>query len=68
MSLNRVCKQYRLRCVVPLKTLAGSQYKTLWAFENGQSSNLNHLKTYIDLAIENGELDLLFEMFKGVYK
>lgn len=53
------CRKYRIEKGATLIELTGgSQIKTLSAFEMGRSSNINHLKPYIELSLQYNEVDL----------
>ena len=50
--IGNYCREYRLKHNITLKTLAGeNRIKTLSAFEMGRSSNIEHLKLYMQLSI-----------------
>lgn len=48
-EIGKYCKEYRNEVLhMTLKEVAGSKYKSLWAFENGKSSNLKYLAMYLE--------------------
>ena len=49
--IGNYCREYRLKHGVTLKQLAGDKIGTISAFENGRSSNIEHLKLYMQLSI-----------------
>lgn len=57
--IGEYCRKYRIEKGATLIELTGgSQIKTLSAFEMGRSSNINHLKPYIELSLKYNEVDL----------
>ena len=50
--VGNYCREYRLKHGVTLKQLVGDKVGTISAFENGRSSNIEHLKLYMKLSIE----------------
>lgn len=57
--IGEYCRKYRIEKGATLIELTGgSQIKTLSAFEMGRSSNINHLKPYIELSLQYNEVDL----------
>ena len=50
--IGNYCREYRLKHGVTLKQLSGDRIGTLSAFENGRSSNIEHLKLYMQLSVE----------------
>ena len=50
MKVGEICKEYRIKYITDnLKEFArmiGINYKTLWSFENGQSTNYTILYKY----------------------
>lgn len=60
MCIGKVCKQFRTDLNVKLIELTNNNYKNLWSFENGRSTNINHLSLYIELAFKRGELETLY--------
>lgn len=59
--IGTICREYRLEKGVNLTVLANgnSNYQTLYSFEQNKSTNYNHIKTYIKLADQFGEVDIL---------
>lgn len=49
--IGNYCREYRLKHGVTLKQLSGDRIGTLSAFENGRSSNIEHLKLYMQLSV-----------------
>lgn len=64
-SIQKFCKNFRKRTLN--KTLRdielqqGINIKTLSAFENGRSSNINHLETYVKACDTEYHVKLLIE-------
>lgn len=57
--IGEYCRKYRIEKGATLIELTGgSQIKTLSAFEMGRSSNINHLKPYIELSLQYNEVYL----------
>lgn len=57
--IGEYCRKYRIeRGATLIELTGGSQIKTLSAFEMGRSSNINHLKPYIELSLKYNEVDL----------
>lgn len=55
--IGEYCKRYRASKGVTLKSLVGEdRAKTVSAFENGRSTNVNHLSHYLKLAAREGDL------------
>lgn len=57
--LGNYCRQYRLEKSVTLTSISDNMthLKALSSFEHGRSSNINHLKVYIELAKQLNDLD-----------
>lgn len=53
MSLNKHCKEYRLRNGFKLSDISPGKIKTLSSFENGKSNTINNVKLYSDHAKNN---------------
>ncbi len=61
-EIARYCKEFRLEILSltlrELCELSGTNLKTLSAFENGRSSNLGHVITYVEVG--NDEQQTIF--------
>lgn len=60
--LHEICKDYRIYTGTRQHELGN--VKNISAFENGRSSNINHLQPYINLAKSRNELDELLKRIK----
>lgn len=62
MSIQKICKLYReqvLRLTLSqMSDKTGVNLKTLSAFENGRSNNLNHIKIYYVCSTEEQQTTL----------
>lgn len=59
MSIGSICRAYRMASKISLANLGQDGQrgaKLLSAFEQGKSSNIKHLETYMKLADSNGDL------------
>lgn len=60
--IGNYCRKYRIERGVTLSELTnGGQIKTLSAFEMGRSSNIKHLKPYIELSVKLNEDFIFFD-------
>lgn len=66
LALNKVCRWYRDETGATLHDIEphanGASYKLLSAFENGRSSNMNHVEAYHSHAKATGNLTLFIDM------
>lgn len=62
MKLYEWCKQFRtdtLKLTLnEMSNLTGTKLKTISAFENGRSTNIQHLNMYIDCCIDSTQEEL----------
>lgn len=73
--LQNICKQFREQVLqITLKEMelkTGTNHKTISAFENGRSNNINHLQLYIQCCTEQMEVDTFLyninTVLKGAY-
>lgn len=67
--IGAFCRDYRLSKGVRLTDLTlGGQIKTLSAFEMGNSTNINHLVTYIELSQMLNDSDNFLNLLNEVVK
>jgi len=73
-QVAQICKNFRQNVVkvslLEMELQTGVNYKTISAFENGRTNNMNHLFKYFILVTEAKELEELVneinEVMKGV--
>lgn len=59
MTIGTFCRDFRQSNNVPLSKLVDkSEYKTVYSFETGRSTNVNHLRHYMKLADNIAKSDI----------
>lgn len=63
MSIYKFCKKFRENTLQitlqEMEQITGVNFKTISAFENGRSTNINHINLYID-SCTNSDHDEIF--------
>lgn len=66
-TVGEYCKQYRVSKNITLQKFCGEfNIKTISSFENGRSSNIEHLIRYVELSKSLNDNDMFINGLMGV--
>ena len=65
MNIGAICRGFRIKHKLSLRDIDSDSPKTLSAFEMGRSSNLEHIKKYVNKAEQLQDTEFYNILIKG---